>query len=60
MALITAQFSLLLVITTIVWGGFFAYLLYIFSRMNKLKKEVDSLQALEQEQTLLNKNSNRN
>ena len=47
MELITAQFSLLLVLTAIVWGGFFAYLMYIFGRMNKLKKEIDSLEALE-------------
>lgn len=46
---ITAQFQLLLVLTIIVWGGFFAYLLYIFSKMNKLNKEVQSLKALEKE-----------
>ncbi len=50
MELITAQFSLLLILTAIVWGGFFSYLLYIFGRTNKLKKEVDSLEALEQDQ----------
>ena len=50
MELITAQFSLLLTLTAIVWGGFFVYLLYIFNRMNNLKKEVASLKALEQEQ----------
>ena len=49
MAFITAQFSLLLVLTVIVWGGFFAYLLYIFAKMNNLKKEVQSLRALEKE-----------
>ena len=46
---ISAEFSLLLIITTIVWGGFFAYLLFMFSKMNKLKKEMQSLKALEQD-----------
>lgn len=50
MAFITAQFSLLLVLTIIVWGGFFAYLFYTFLKMDKLKKEVQSLRALEKEQ----------
>ena len=50
MELITAQFSLLLTLTAIVWGGFFIYLLYVFTRMNNLKNEVNSLKALEQEQ----------
>ena len=50
MELITAQFSLLLILTAIVWGGFFSYLMYIFGKMNKLKKEVDSLKDLEQDQ----------
>ncbi len=50
MEFITAQFSLLLILTIIVWGGFFSYLFYIFGKMNKLKKEVQSLKALEKEQ----------
>ena len=50
MELITAQFSLLLTLTAIVWGGFFVYLLYVFNRTNNLKNEVNSLKALEQEQ----------
>ena len=45
---ISAEFSLLLLLTVIVWGGFFAYLMYIFTKMNKLKKEMHSLKALEQ------------
>ena len=55
---ITPQFSLLLILTGIVWGGFFAYLLYIFSKMNKLKKEIASLNALEQDFVVTKKNEN--
>jgi hypothetical protein len=47
--LINSEFGLLLLLTIVVWGGFFAYLMYIFSKMNNLKKEVNSLKALEQD-----------
>ena len=43
------EFGFLLVITTVVWGGFFTYLLYIFMRMRKLEKEVNDLKAIENE-----------
>ena len=53
---VTPQFSLLLILTGIVWGGFFAYLLYIFTKMSKLKKEMASLNALEQDYVVDKKN----
>ena len=49
MEIISAEFSLLLVLTVIVLGGFFAYLLYIFTKMNRLKRDVQDLRVLEKD-----------
>lgn len=46
---ISQEFSLLLVLTIIVLGGFFSYLLYVFGKMTKLKKDLQELRALEKE-----------
>ena len=45
----SAEFMLLLTITVIVLGGFFAYLLYVFGKMSRLQKDVQDLRALEKE-----------
>lgn len=40
---ISNEFGLLLVITLVVWGGFFSYLTYILSKVRDLRDEVRSL-----------------
>ena len=46
---ILTEFGFLLIITTIVWGGFFSYLMYILFRVRKLENEVTDLKAIENE-----------